>query len=94
VSNSNVAEKSAAVAEVVSAPMMTIVKDEPVEARKLSLAEKIQRIEDLSILIDRGRALAESGRKLQTFQIGVHSLSSVTPTEPSSRLPIRQLSPQ
>ena len=49
------------------------VKEEP---RKLSLEEKIQRVEDLTLLIERFRALAESRRKLQTFQIGSDSLSS------------------
>jgi hypothetical protein len=78
---SNVAEKTAPVAEVVAeviaTPVMTIVKDEPIEAKKLSLDEKIQRVEDLSMLIDRWRTLSESRRKLQTFQIGADSLSSV-----------------
>ncbi len=80
---SNVAEKlvevSELVAEVVApAPVMTIVKDEPVEApdRKLTLDEKIQKVEDLSLMIDRWRALSDSRRKLQTFQIGADSLSS------------------
>ena len=78
---SNVAEKTATVAEVVAevvaTPVMTIVKDEPIEAKKLSLDEKIQRVEDLSMLIDRWRTLSESRRKIQTFQIGADSLSSV-----------------
>ena len=85
-SKSNVAEKNttgaAEVAEVKSveaaaAPVMTIVKDTPEEPRKLSLDEKIQRVEDLTLLIDRWRTLNESRRKLQTFQIGADSLSSV-----------------
>ena len=50
-----------------------VIKEEP---RKLSLEEKIQRVEDLTLLIERFRALAESRRKLQTFQIGADSLSS------------------
>ena len=83
---SNVAEKTyngaAEVAEVktveaVAAPEMTIVKNETEEPRKLSLDEKIQRVEDLTLLIDRWRTLNESRRKLQTFQIGADSLSSV-----------------
>lgn len=78
---SNVAEKITAVAEVVAevnaAPVMTIVKDEPAEVKKLSLEEKIQKVEDLSMMIDRWRTLADSRRKLQTFQIGADSLSSV-----------------
>jgi nitrogen regulatory protein PII-like uncharacterized protein len=56
-SKSNVAEKLENVAEVVaevSAPaVMTIVKEEPVEVRKLTLDEKIQKVEDLSLIIDR-----------------------------------------
>ncbi len=64
-------------AEVVAAPVMTIVKNETEEPRKLSLDEKIQRVEDLTLVIDRWRTLNESRRKLQTFQIGADSLSSV-----------------
>ena len=63
--------------EAVAAPVMTIVKDLPEEPRKLSLDEKIQKVEDLTLLIDRWRTLNESRRKLQTFQIGADSLSSV-----------------
>ena len=85
---SNVAENTANVAvevaevktvEAVAAPMMTVVKNEPVveQPRKLSLDEKIQRVEDLTLMIDRWRTLSESRRKLQTFQIGADSLSSV-----------------
>ena len=82
----NVAEKNTVsvseVAEVktveaVAAPVMTIVKNEAEEPRRLSLDEKIQRVEDLTLLIDRWRTLNESRRKLQTFQIGADSLSSV-----------------
>ena len=83
---SNVAESTANVAaevtevktvEAVAAPVMTIVKTEVEEPRKLSLDEKIQRVEDLTLMIDRWRTLSESRRKLQTFQIGADSLSSV-----------------
>src|ERR1035437_3222525 len=82
----NVAEKNttgaAEVAEVktveaVAAPVMTIVKNENEEPRKLTLDEKIQRVGDLSMLIEKWRTLNESRRKLQTFQIGADSLSSV-----------------
>jgi hypothetical protein len=81
----NVAEKSAAAAEITevktveaaAAPVMTVVKNEPEETRKLTLDEKIQRVEDLSMMIDRWRLLSESRRKLQTFQIGADGLSSV-----------------
>lgn len=79
-----VAVEPVQVAEV-SAPVLTIVKDETDEKsaeiqpsvpevkevpRKLTLEEMIQRVEDLTLLIERFRALAESRRKLQTFQIG------------------------
>jgi hypothetical protein len=78
---SNVAEKTANVAEAVEvvevAPVMTIVKDEVEAPRKLTLDERIQRVEDLSLLIDRWKTLNDSRRKLQTFQIGADSLSSV-----------------
>jgi hypothetical protein len=78
---SNVAEKTANVAEaneiVEVTPTMTIVKDEVEAPRKLTLDERIQRVEDLSLLIDRWKTLNDSRRKLQTFQIGADSLSSV-----------------
>ncbi len=85
-----VAVEPVQIAEV-SAPVLTIVKNETAEKpseiqpplpdvkeepRKLTLEEKIQRVEDLTLLIERFRALAESRRKLQTFQIGADSLSS------------------
>ncbi len=79
---SNALEKPAPVVEVNSeevliAPVMTVVKNEIEGPRKLSLDEKIQRVEDLTLMIDRWRTLSESRRKLQTFQIGADSLSSV-----------------
>ena len=57
-SKSNVAEKFVVVPEEiieVAAPaaVMTIVKEEPVEVRKLTLDEKIQKVEDLSLMIAR-----------------------------------------
>jgi len=85
---SNVAEKTAPVAEVVEVvevvPVMTIVKDEVEAPRKLTLDERIQRVEDLSLLIDRWKTLNDSRRKLQTFQIGADSLSSVISLRDSS----------
>jgi hypothetical protein len=58
---------------------MTVVREEQVEeaARKLTLEERIQKVEDLSMLIERWKTLNDSRRKLQTFQIGADSLSSV-----------------
>lgn len=79
---SNAAEKAVVVevveAEVV-APTMKVVKDEQIEeaSRKLTLEERIQRVEDLSMLIERWKTLNDSRRKLQTFQIGADSMSSV-----------------
>ena len=62
------------------APVLSIVTDETderkEEVRKPTLEEKIQKVEDLTLLIDWYRALAESRRKLQTFQIGADSMSS------------------
>jgi hypothetical protein len=80
-SKSNVAEKFVVVPEVITevaapAAVLSIVKEEPVEVRKLTLDEKIQKVEDLSLMIDRWRTLSDSRRKLQTFQIGADSLSS------------------
>ena len=80
---SNVAEKTAPVAEVEEvspvAPTMSVVREEQVEeaARKLTFEERIQKVEDLSMLIERWKTLNDSRRKLQTFQIGADSLSSV-----------------
>ncbi len=82
---SNVLEKPAPIAveevkvdEVAQTPVMTVVKSEPVEeSRKLTLDERIQKVEDLTLMIERWRLLSESRRKLQTFQIGADSLSSV-----------------
>ena len=80
---SNVAEKTVPVAEVEEvsqvASTMTVVREEQVDeaARKLTLEERIQKVEDLSMLIERWKTLNDSRRKLQTFQIGADSLSSV-----------------
>ena len=84
-SKSNIAVKTTDVAEVeesktveaVPSPVMTVVKNEIEENRKLTLDEKIQKVEDLTMMIDRWRLLTESRRKLQTFQIGADSLSSI-----------------
>ena len=86
---SNVAEKTTnGTAEVVevqvveevvnaAAPVMTVVKSETEpEPRRLTLDEKIQRVEDLTMLIEKWRTLSESRRKLQTFNIGADSMSS------------------
>jgi len=61
------------------APTMSVVREEQVEeaARKLTFEERIQKVEDLSMLIERWKTLNDSRRKLQTFQIGADSLSSV-----------------
>ena len=70
-------EAVVAAVEVPEPVVLTIVKPEPVIApRKLSLDERIQKVEDLSLLIDRYRILNESRRKLQTFQLGADGLSS------------------
>lgn len=64
------------VPEPASKPVATMTIVEKEEVRKPTLEEKIQKVEDLTLLIDRYRALADSRRKLQTFQIGADSLSS------------------
>ena len=83
---SNVAESTANVAaevaevktvEAVTAPVMIVMKNLQEEPRKLSLNEKIQRVEDLRLLIDRWRTLKESCRNLQIFRIGADSNCSV-----------------
>ena len=69
-------EKKEEIPAPASKPVATMTIVEKEEVRKPTLEEKIQRVEDLTLLIDRYRALAESRRKLQTFQIGADSLSS------------------
>ena len=72
-----VEEVAITAAEVPEPVVLTVVKPEPVTVpRKLSLDERIQKVEDLSLLIDRYRILNESRRKLQTFQLGADGLSS------------------
>ena len=72
-----VEEVAITAAEVPEPVVLTVVKPEPVVVpRKLSLDERIQKVEDLSLLIDRYRILNESRRKLQTFQLGADGLSS------------------
>jgi hypothetical protein len=63
-------------APVVIAPLIAPIVEVKEEPRKLTLDEKIQKVEDLTLLIERFKALAESRRKLQTFQIGADSMSS------------------
>ena len=73
---SEVVEETAV--ESVAAPVMTVVKSEiKEEPQKLTLDERIQRVEDLTIQIERWRTLNESRRKLQTLNIGADSMSSV-----------------
>ena len=43
---------------------------------QLPLEDRIQKVEDLTMLIDRYKTLSESRRKLQTFQIGADGMSS------------------
>ena len=72
------------IVEAAAAPILTVVKNAPKEPRKLTLDEKIQRIEDLTLLVERWRSLNDSRRKLQTFQIGADSLSSTMMLKDSS----------
>jgi hypothetical protein len=46
--------------KAVASPVMTIVKKETEQTRGLSFDEKIQKVEDLTLLIDRGKTLNES----------------------------------
>lgn len=66
------------VAEVVETqPVMKVVKEELEVPRKMTLEERIQKVEDLSMLIEKWKKLSDAKRKLQTFQIGADSMSSV-----------------
>lgn len=59
-------------------PSMTIVKEEKLEeaSRKLTIDERIQKVEDLTLLIERLRNLTDSRRKLASFQLGADAMSS------------------
>lgn len=83
---SNTAKKHVETAE---AATMTVVKNPDQEAvqtdpivpevevvPELSLDEKIQKLEDLNILVDRRKKLLESRRSLQTFRISADGLSN------------------
>ena len=65
------------ISESEDAATMTVVKNEPVtvEARvvdpepELTLEQKIRKVEDLNLLIDKWQKLRESERSLQTFKL-------------------------
>lgn len=57
------------VQNVVNVPEVEVVPE-------LSLEEKIQKLEDLNILVDRRRKLLDSRRSLQTFKISADGLSN------------------
>jgi hypothetical protein len=71
---SNAARKQA---ETEEAATMTVLKnqEEPVQVTvvepdpELSLDQKIRKVEDLNLLIDKWRKLQESARSLQTFKL-------------------------
>ena len=46
------------------------------EAKKLSLEEKIAKVEDLTTLIAKFRSLSEAKRKLTTFKLGSDTMTS------------------
>lgn len=56
---------------------MSVVKTEEVKALVLpSLDERIQRVEDLGMLIDKWRKLTETRRNLQTFNLGADGMGA------------------
>jgi len=65
----NPEQEAPEVQNVVNVPEVEVVPE-------LSLEEKIQKLEDLNILVDRRRKLLDSRRSLQTFKISADGLSN------------------
>ncbi|MBW8333636.1 MAG: hypothetical protein K0M40_16530 [Prolixibacteraceae bacterium] len=66
-------------AESVEQPKTTlevVKKDEKAVAEVPSLEKRIQKVEDLSMLIEKWRKLTETRRNLQTFSLGADGLGA------------------
>jgi hypothetical protein len=57
-------------------PVMEVVKTEKVENSILSLEKRIQKVEELNIIIDKWRKLNEAKKNLHGFKLGSDGLSS------------------
>lgn len=58
------------------APQMEVVKTEKVENPIISLEKRIQKVEELNIVIDKWRKLGEAKKNLNGFKLGSDGLSS------------------
>ena len=56
--------------------MEVVKKDEKAVIETPSLEKRIQKVEDLSMLIERWRKLSETRRNLQTFSLGADGLGA------------------
>lgn len=73
----NAAKKQTAQSEESKAPMAVVKTAEEAKAPVApSLDERIQRVEDLSMLIERWRKLTETRRNLQTFNLGADGMGA------------------
>jgi len=64
------------VAEQPKASFEVVKKDEKSVVEVSSLEKRIQKVEDLSMLIEKWRKLTETHRNLQTFSLGVDGMGA------------------
>ena len=73
----NAAKKiDAEIVEQPKASLEVVKKDEKVTQEVPSLEQRIQKVEDLSMLIEKWRKLTETRRNLQTFSLGADGLGA------------------
>ncbi len=73
----NAAKKQTAAKDEAAKTNMTVVKTEQKQtAESLPLDKRIQRVEDLSMLIDKWRKLTETRRNLETFNLGADGMGA------------------
>jgi hypothetical protein len=58
------------------APLDVVKKEEKAVAEVPSLEKRIQKVEDLSMLIEKWRKLTETRRNLQTFSLGADGMGA------------------
>jgi hypothetical protein len=73
----NAAKKiDAEVAEQPKTSLEVVKKDEKAVVEVPSLEKRIQKVEDLSMLIEKWRKLTETSRNLQTFSLGADGMGA------------------
>lgn len=72
----NAAKKQTAAKDETAKTNMTVVKTEQKATESLPLDKRIQRVEDLSMLIDKWRKLTETRRNLETFNLGADGMGA------------------